>query len=71
MTSYELFIVIHTINGQVHETYSSTIREMLINKLPKDVISAADCRDLLHYGSHKEHIGGEKHCFYFNIINTI
>lgn len=69
--SHKLLVVIHTINGSVYETYTSSCKELLINKLPKDIICKSDCEDLLYYGNHKEHVGNTKHCFYYNSINTI
>ena len=69
--SYKLHTVIHTINGTVFETYASSSEELLVNKLPKDIIRVSECKSLIHYGSHKEFVGNSKHCFYYNAINTI
>lgn len=69
--SYKLFVVIHTINGTIVETYSATNEDLLINKLPKDIIHKPDCKNLLYYGTHKEYVDGNKHCFYFTDFKTV
>ena len=71
MTQSKLHIVVHTINGNLVDTYSSSIEELLINKLPKDIIHKSDINNLIHYGSLKTHIGNTKHCFYYQAFNTI
>lgn len=71
MTQSKLHIVVHTINGTLVNTYSSSIEGLLINKLPKDIIHKSDINNLIHYGSLKTHIGNTKHCFYYQSFNTI
>lgn len=65
------YVVMHTINGTVENFYHSNVLEILINKLPKDIIHKSDIEDLVYYGYHKEHIGNVKHCFYFQKFNEI
>lgn len=67
----KLYSVIHTVNGTVNNTYNSYCEELLINKLPKDILRKKDINKLLHYGSCKVHLYNTKHCFYFNLNNTI
>ena len=67
----KLHIVVHTINGVVVNTYDSWHEELVVNKLPKDIIHKSDINKLIHYGSFKRHIGNTKHCFYYNNFNTI
>ena len=71
MSKSKLHAVLHTINGTLVNTYSSSIEELLINKLPKDIIRKSDINALIHYGSLKTHIGNTKHCFYYQYFNTI
>ena len=71
MTQSKLHIVVHTVNGTLVNTYSSSIEELLINKLPKDTIHKSDINALIHYGSLKTHIGNTKHCFYYQSFNAI
>ena len=65
------YVVMHTINGAVENFYHSNVLEILINKLPKDIIRKSDIEDLVYYGSHKEYIGNVKHCFYFQKFKEV
>ena len=71
MSKSKLHAVLHTINGILVNTYSSSMEGLLINKLPKDIIHKSDIEDLIHYGTFKVHIGNTKHCFYYQSFNTI
>ena len=71
MSQSKLHTVLHTVNWTLVNTYTSSIEELLINKLPKDIIHKSDIKDLIHYGSLKTHIGNTKHCFYYQSFNTI
>lgn len=65
------YVIMHTINGAVENFYHSNVLELLINKLPKDIIHKSEIEDLVYYGSHKEYTDSVKHCFYFKIFNEI
>lgn len=67
----KLHTIIHTINGTVSEVHTSWHEDLVVNKLPKDLIHKPESKDLLHFGSFKKHIGNTKHCFYYTIFNTI
>ena len=71
MSKSKLHAVLHTINGTLVNTYSSSMEGLLINKLPKDIIHKSDINDLIHYGTFKVYIGNTKHCFYYQSFNTI
>ena len=71
MSKSKLHAVLHTINGNLVNTYSSSMEGLLINKLPKDIIHKSDIEDLIYYGTFKVYIGNTKHCFYYQSFNTI
>ena len=71
MTQSKLHIVVHTVNGTLVNTYSSSMEGLIINQLPKDIIHKSDINALIHYRSLKTHIGNTKHCFYYQSFNTI
>ena len=71
MSQSKLHTVLHTVNGTLVNTYTSSIEGLLINKLPKDIIHKSDIEYLIHYGTFKVHVGNTKHCFYYQSFNNI
>lgn len=65
----KLHTVVVQTNGTTVNTYTSWHENIVVKNLT--MLSEYEIKELLHYGSVKQHIGDTKHTYYYCCWNTI